>query len=44
MPKYSTDSVAEYACFLMMSIARKLPLQIKNNLREDFSSTYMQMQ
>lgn len=44
VPKYSTDSVAEYACFLMMSIARKVPLQIKNNLREDFSNTYLQMQ
>lgn len=44
VPKYSTDSVAEYACFLMMSIARKVPLQIKNNLREDFSSQYLQMQ
>lgn len=44
VPKYSTDSVAEYACFLMMSIARKVPLQIKNNLKEDFSSTYLQMQ
>lgn len=44
VPKYSTDSVAEYACFLMMSIARKVPLQIKNDLREDFSNTYLQMQ
>lgn len=44
VPKYSTDSVAEYACFLMMAIAKKLPLQLKNNLREDFSSQYMQMQ
>lgn len=44
VPKYSTDSVAEYACFLMMSIARKIPLQIKNSLREDFSSEYLQMQ
>lgn len=44
VPKYSTDSVAEYACSLMMSIARKLPLQIKNGLKEDFSSKYLQMQ
>lgn len=40
VPKYSTDSVAEYACFLMMSIARKIPLQIKNNLKEEFSNQY----
>lgn len=44
VPKYSTDSVAEYACFLMLAIARKLPLQIKNNLKEDFSAPYLQMQ
>lgn len=44
VPKYSTDSVAEYACFLMMAISRKLPLQIKNNLKEDFSDRYLQMQ
>lgn len=44
VPKYSTDSVAEYACFLMMSIAKKLPLQIKNDLKEDFSNRYLQMQ
>lgn len=44
VPKYSTDSVAEYACFLMMAIARKIPLQIKNNLKEDFGSQYLQMQ
>lgn len=30
-PKYSTDSVAEYAIFLLMCLAKKLPLQIKNN-------------
>lgn len=30
-PKYSTSSVAEYAVFLMMSLAKKFPLQIKNN-------------
>lgn len=44
VPKYSTDSVAEYACFLMIAIAKKLPLQIKNDLKEDFSSRYLQMQ
>lgn len=44
VPKYSTDSVAEYACFLMMAIARKLPLQIKNDYKEDFSTKYLQTQ
>ncbi len=27
IPKYSTDSVAEYAIFLMMCLAKKFPLQ-----------------
>lgn len=37
IPKYSTDSVAEYAVFLMMCLAKKLPLQIKNNYKMDYS-------
>ena len=41
VPKYSTDSVAEYACFLMISLARKLPIQMKNSFKEDFSAKYM---
>jgi lactate dehydrogenase-like 2-hydroxyacid dehydrogenase len=32
-PKYSTDSVAEYAIFLMMCLAKKLPIQIKTNYK-----------
>ena len=44
VPKYSTDSVAEYATFLMMSIAKKLPLQLKNDLKEEFSLKYLGMQ
>lgn len=41
VPNYSTDSVSEYACFLMMCIARKLPIQIKNSGIEDFSDKYL---
>ncbi len=41
VPKYSTDSVAEYAIFLMQCVAKKLPLQIKNNMKEDFSEKYL---
>ena len=41
VPKYSTESVAEYACFLMMAIARKLPIQMKNGFKEDFSAKFM---
>ena len=37
VPKYSTDSVAEYACFLMMALARKLPIQMKNEFRLMFN-------
>lgn len=44
VPKYSTDSVTEYACFLMMAIARKLPMQIKNNFKEEFTEKYLQTQ
>ncbi len=36
-PKYSTDSVAEYAIFLMLCLAKQLPIQIKNNYRMDYS-------
>ena len=32
-PKYSTDSVAEYAVFLLMCLAKKLPIQIKTNYK-----------
>lgn len=37
IPKYSTDSVAEYAVFLMMSLAKKFPIQIKTNYKTDYS-------
>ena len=36
-PKYSTDSVAEYAIFLMLCLAKKLPIQIKTNYKMDYS-------
>lgn len=41
VPKYSTESVAEYAVFMMMALAKKLPLQLKNNFRCDYSGEYM---
>lgn len=37
IPKYSTDSVAEYAVFLLMSLAKKFPIQIKTNYKTDYS-------
>ena len=37
IPKYSTDSVAEYAIFLMMCLAKKYPIQAKTNFKMDYS-------
>lgn len=37
IPKYSTDSVAEYAVFLMMCLAKKFPIQAKMNYEVDYS-------
>lgn len=37
IPKYSTDSVAEYAVFLLMSLAKKFPLQAKIDYKMDYS-------
>lgn len=37
IPKYSTDSVAEYAIFLMMCLAKKFPLQSKTDYKMDYS-------
>ena len=36
-PKYSTDSVAEYVIFLMMCLAKKLPIQIKTNYKMEYN-------
>ena len=37
IPKYSTDSVAEYAIFLMLCLAKKYPIQAKMNYKVDYS-------
>ena len=37
IPKYSTDSVAEYAVFLMMCLAKKYPIQAKIDFKMDYS-------
>jgi phosphoglycerate dehydrogenase-like enzyme len=36
VPKYSTESVAEYAIYMMLNVAKKLPLIIKNNWKLDY--------
>lgn len=37
IPKYSTDSVSEYAIFLMMCLAKKFPIQVKTDYKMDYS-------
>ena len=37
IPKYSTDSVAEYAVFLMMCLAKKYPIQAKTDFKMNYS-------
>ncbi len=44
IPKYSTNSVAEYLVFFMMCLAKKLPLQLKNDYKQDFSDKYLQIE
>ena len=38
VPKYATESVAEYAISLMLNITRKLPLVIKNDWKIDYDN------
>lgn len=44
IPRYATDSVAEYLVMYMFCLARKIPLQIKNNNSQVFTSNYEQME
>jgi lactate dehydrogenase-like 2-hydroxyacid dehydrogenase len=37
VPKYSTESVAEYAICLMLNLVKKIPLVIKNNWKIDYT-------
>jgi Lactate dehydrogenase and related dehydrogenases len=41
VPRCSTTAVAEYAIFMMMAIARKLPLVLKSNVRSNSSEDYL---
>ncbi len=43
-PKYSTDSVAEYAVFLLMCLAKKLPIQIKTNYKMEYNHEMLNKQ
>ncbi|HOO68232.1 MAG TPA: NAD(P)-dependent oxidoreductase, partial [Bacilli bacterium] len=41
VPKYSTEAVSEYALFMMLSLARKLPLQIKNGFKLEYDKSML---
>lgn len=41
IPKYSTDSVAEYGIFLMTCLAKKFPIQIKTDYKKEYSSSML---
>lgn len=44
IPRYAGDSVAEYLVMYMFACAKKIPLQIKNDNKQEFTSEYQQMQ
>lgn len=44
IPKYASESVAEYLFMYMFTLAKKIPLQIKNENRQDFSDNYLQQE
>ena len=44
IPKYAGDSVAEYLVMYMFSCAKKIPLQFKNNNKQEFDDVFLQMQ
>ena len=44
IPRYAGDSVAEYLVMYMFSCAKKIPLQIKNENKQDFNDIFLQMQ
>ena len=44
IPKYATNSVAEYLVMYMFALAKKIPLQIKNENAQEFTDAFMQME
>lgn len=44
IPRYASESVAEYLFMYMFALAKKIPLQIKNENRQDFSNNYLQQE
>ena len=43
IPRYAADSVAEYLVMYMFNCAKKIPLQIKNNNKQEFTPMYEQI-
>ncbi len=41
---YATQSVAEYLVMLMLCVAKKVPLQLKNQNKQDFSDEFLQIE
>ena len=44
IPKYATNSVAEYLVMYMFALAKKIPLQIKNKNKQMFTNEFMQIE
>lgn len=44
IPKYASNSVAEYLVMYMFALAKKIPLQIKNGNKQIFSDTLLQIE
>lgn len=44
IPKYATNSVAEYLVMYMFALAKKIPLQIKNENKQTFTNEFMQIE
>lgn len=44
IPKYATNSVAEYLVMYMFALAKKIPLQMKNKNKQVFTNEFMQIE
>lgn len=44
IPRYATNSVAEYLVMYMFALSKKLPLQIKNGNAQEFTDSFLQME
>lgn len=44
IPRYAHESVAEYLVMYMFLLSKKIPLQIKNDNKQEFSNEYLQIE